>query len=203
MVSNVVIDISHWNNNVDFGLVKSNGTVAVIHKATQGTKNVDPRYSTRRIAAEKEGLLWGAYHFGTNANGVNQAKHFLKEVGNTSNILLVLDIEFNRKNTMTPKQAEDFIKTIKENSRCRIMIYGSRNFLEKYSTQFLTKIPLWIASYNKIAKIPFGWDKWVLWQYTNGKIGSWPHGVNGVGLCDRNKFKGTVDELKAFWSNNY
>lgn len=52
--SNVVIDLSHWNVNVDFGLAKSNGTVAVIHKATQGIRNIDSCYRTRRIAAEKQ-----------------------------------------------------------------------------------------------------------------------------------------------------
>jgi len=198
----VVIDLSHWNINVDFRLVKSNGTVAVIHKATQGIKNVDSRYSTRRIAAENKGLFWGAYHFGTNANGVVQANHFLNNVGNTSTTLLVLNIEPYRNKIMTKKQIKDFIQTVQKKTRNIIMIYGSYNTLAKYSTSIIIQNPLWIAFYNAPLKVPPGWGKWVLWQYTDGKNGLWPHGVNGVGLCDRDIFNGSIDELKAFWPNS-
>ncbi|CAI6363562.1 unnamed protein product [Macrosiphum euphorbiae] len=199
--SNVVIDLSHWNVNVDFGLAKSNGTVAVIHKATQGIRNIDSCYRTRRIAAEKEGLLWGAYHFGTNTNGVIQANHFLNQVGNTSATLLVLNVEPYKNKIMTQKQAEDFINTVQNVTKNFVMIYASYNTLKNYSTPFLLKTPLWIALYNTQLKLPPGWDKWVLWQYTDGKKGLWPHGVNGVGLCDRDKFNGSVDRLRAFWPN--
>jgi len=198
----VVVDLSHWNINVDFQLVKNNGTVAVIHKATQGIKNVDSCYSTRRIAAENKGLFWGAYHFGTNANGVVQANHFLNNVGNTSTTLLVLNIEPYRNKIMTKKQIKDFIQTVQKKTRNVIMIYGSYNTLIKYSTSFIIQNPLWIAFYNSSLKVPPGWGKWVLWQYTDGKNGLWPHGVNGVGLCDRDIFNGSIDELKAFWPNS-
>lgn len=199
--SNVVIDLSHWNVNVNFGLVKNNGIIAVIHKATQGIKYVDPRYSTRRTAAEKYGLLWGAYHFGTNSNGVLQANHFLNTVGNTSKTLFVLDVEYNKNNTMTQNQVKDFIKTVQYKTKNTLMIYGSYNTLINYSSPFLIKIPLWIAFYNWPPKVPSGWDKWFLWQYTDGKKGLLPHRVNGIGSCDRDIFNGSVDELKLFWSN--
>lgn len=198
----MVIDLSHWNVNVDFGLVKSNGTIAVIHKTTQGISYVDPCYSTRRIAAESKGLFWGAYHFGTNTNGVLQANHFLNNVGNTSATLLVLDIEPYLNKIMTKKQIEDFIVTVYKKTRTFVVIYGSYNTLLQYSNSFIAYSPLWIAFYNAPLRVPPGWSKWVLWQYTDGKRGLWPHGVNGVGLCDRDVFNGSVDELKAFWSNN-
>uniref|UniRef100_A0A2S2Q6Y2 Lysozyme M1 n=1 Tax=Sipha flava TaxID=143950 RepID=A0A2S2Q6Y2_9HEMI len=161
----------------------------------------DPQYRTYQRLAEKEGLLWGAYHFGTKANGVMQAKHFLSKVGNTSKTLLVLDIEPYKNKIMTQNQAEDFIKTVQKIAGSVIMIYGSYNTLNNYSTPFLRNIPLWIAYYNTQLKIPFGWDKWVLWQYTNGIKGPWPHEVIGIGLCDRDIFNGSVDKLKAFWPN--
>jgi len=198
VISNVVIDLSHWNTHVNFELVRSNGSLAVIHKASEGITFVDPLYSTRRIAAEKVGLLWGAYHFVTNSNGVIQANNFLNKVGNTSKTLLVLDVEYYT-NIMTYAQVKDFIITVQNKTKKNVTIYGSYTTLKRYSTPFLQKCPLWIASYNTILKIPPGWSKWVLWQYTNGKQGPWPHGVNGVGLCDRDKFNGSINELLAFW----
>lgn len=197
----MVIDLSHWNVNVNFELIKESGIIAVIHKATQGIKYVDHHYNTRRTAAEKYGLLWGAYHFGTNSNGVLQANHFLNTVGNTSKTILVLDVEYNKNNIMTQNQIKHFIETVQNKTKNTIMIYGSYNILTKYSSPFLTKIPLWIAFYGWPLKVPSGWDKWVLWQYTNGKKGPLPHRVNGIGLCDRDVFNGSVDELKYFWLN--
>ncbi len=35
--SNVVIDLSHHNQNLDFGSIAAGGILGVIHKATQGT----------------------------------------------------------------------------------------------------------------------------------------------------------------------
>gem|GEM_PF-5139123 len=93
---NVVIDISHWNESVDFKLAKEDGILGVIHKATQGLEYVDPKYAERRKAAEEEGHLWGAYHFGVGENGKGQAEHFLETVGDNSQVLLALDIEENR-----------------------------------------------------------------------------------------------------------
>lgn len=198
----MVFDLSHWNKNDDFKLAKRNGTVAVIHKATQGIRIIDSCYTTRRKTAKKNGLLWGAYHFGTNASGVAQAHHFLSYVGKVSKTLLVLDLNSNTNNIMTQKQAEDFIITVQNKTGKFVMIYGSYNSLKKFSTSFLKKNPLWISSYSSAPKIPSEWNKWVLWKYTNGKLGLWPHGITGIGPCNRSKFNGSVKQLKHFWFNN-
>lgn len=173
----------------------------MIHKATEGTRVIDSRYRTRRLAAKKEGLLWGAYHFGTKANGVKQANHFLKKIGNTSTTLLVLNVESYKSKIMTNKQIKDFIKTVRKKTKSFVMIYGSYNTLRKYSLSIIAQNPLWIAFYDMTFKVPSGWGKWVIWQYTNGVNGSLPHVVNGIGPCDRDVFNGSVDELKKFWPN--
>lgn len=184
-------------------MIKKNGIIAVIHRATWGDRYKDILYNNRRIDAEKKGLLWGAYHLGTYNDGVIQANHFLNTIGNTSNILLVLDIEPSRttKKLITLKQVEDFIKTVHHRAR-NIMIYGSLDILKKFNSQLVVNHPLWIALYRPHVRVPIGWNKWNLWQYTDGKSGMLPHSVIGVGLCDRNKFNGSVDKLKSFWSNN-
>lgn len=171
----------------------------MIHKATEGIKYSDPRYITRQMKAEKKGLLWGAYHFGTNASGVIQANHFLNKIGNTSKTLLVLDIEPYNKKIMSQQQVKDFIRTVQSKTGKLVMIYGSYYILNKYYVSFLKNNPLWIAHYNKSIKIPSGWNNWVLWQYTDGKRGLEPHRVDGVGVCDRDKFNGSVNELHQFW----
>jgi predicted nuclease of restriction endonuclease-like (RecB) superfamily/GH25 family lysozyme M1 (1,4-beta-N-acetylmuramidase) len=197
---NVTVDLSHWKENVNFKLVKENGILGVIHKATQGLKYVDPTYAKRRKAAEEEGLLWGAYHFGVGENGKDQAEHFLETVGNSSGVLLALDIEENRNGkNITPKQAEDFVNRVKEVTGRFPLIYGSAYFLKDFATPILTKCPLWVARWGAEPLLPKGWNNWVLWQYTDGQTGQKPHSVEGIGPCDRNKFNGTLEELKDFW----
>lgn len=51
----------------------------MFHKVTQGTNYADPTYSTHRDKALAAGVLWGAYHFGTGADGVEQADFFLQK----------------------------------------------------------------------------------------------------------------------------
>jgi len=48
---NSVIDLSHHNGTVDFKKIAAAG---IIHKATQGTKNVDPMMSFEQINARFE-----------------------------------------------------------------------------------------------------------------------------------------------------
>ncbi|BET29041.1 hypothetical protein wCauATS_12430 [Wolbachia pipientis] len=197
---NGIIDLSHWQENVDFELAKESGIIGVIHKATQGLKYVDSKYAKRRKKAEEEGLLWGAYHFGTEGNGKNQADHFLKTVGESKNTILALDIEENKSGkNITVKQAEEFVKRVEEVTGRLPLIYGSSYFLKDFATPTLTKCPLWIASWRKELTLPKGWNDWILWQYTDGKTSPEPHEVEGIGKCDRNKFNGTLKELREFW----
>src|SRR4051812_4705940 len=93
--SNIVVDLSHHNGQPSMTAVTNAGISAVIHKSTQGWKFVDPMYRVNRDAALSVGLLWGAYHFGVGADGVEQADFFLSVVKPDSNTLLVLDFEAN------------------------------------------------------------------------------------------------------------
>ncbi|UPA54489.1 glycoside hydrolase family 25 protein [Wolbachia pipientis] len=198
---NVIIDLSHWEKNVDFKLAKEDGIIAVIHKATQGVKYIDPKYVERRKAAEVEGLLWGSFHFGVGEKkGKDQADHFLEVVGETKDTILILDLEENQNGqNMSSKEVEDFVEEILKVTGRYPLIYGSKCFLERISTPILTKCPLWIARWGEKPVLPKGWNDWILWQYTDGNEGPEPHEVSGIGKCDRNKFNGTLKELREFW----
>ncbi|XP_029676958.1 uncharacterized protein LOC115243842 [Formica exsecta] len=200
MLINAVVDLSHWDRNIDFKLAKEDGIVGIIHKATQGVKYVDSGYAKRRKAAEEEGLLWGSYHFGVGENGKDQANHFLETIGDSSDVLLALDIEENKGGkSITPKQAEDFVNRVYVVTGRLPLIYGNAYFLKDFSTPTLTECPLWLSKWGAEPTLPIGWKKWTLWQYTDGKTGPKPNSVEGIGSCDRNKFNGTLEELKDFW----
>jgi lysozyme len=46
---------------------------------------------------------------------------------------------------------------------------------------------------------PAGFTAWSLWQYSNGQINAPASPVPGIGVCDRDRFNGSPDQLKAFW----
>src|SRR5438093_13477171 len=115
---NVVVNLSHHNGNVDLAQAQAAGIVGVIHKATQGTAFVDPMYQVNRGKAQDAGLLWGAYHFGVGADGVEQADHFLDVVEPGPQDLVILDLEANGQGpSMTLEEARAFVTHVNDNLR--------------------------------------------------------------------------------------
>ncbi len=200
---NVIIDISHHNANPDFTQAAAAGIVGVIHKATQGLNFKDSTYQTNRQKALDAGLLWGAYHFGTGADGAAQADFFLQVVDPGPDTLLVLDYEPNTQGaTMTLDQARAFVTEVNDKvGRFPGLYSGSliKEQLGNNSDEILAQCFFWLAQYGPTPVVPANWDTWTLWQYTDGNLGPQPHTVPGIGACDRDKFNGDLDGLKALW----
>jgi lysozyme len=204
MAINVVVDISHHNGNVDLNKAQQAGIVGVIHKGTQGTGMIDNQYGVNRQKAAAAGLLWGAYHFGTNADGVAQANFFLSKINADKETLLVLDYEPNGNSTMTLSQAKAFVSRVNEvTGRFPGLYSGSlikQQLGGKPPDPILSQCFLWLAQYGpQPNNIPATWSAWTLWQYTDGVAGPAPHAVDGIGPCDRDQFNGTLAQLQSLW----
>ena len=201
--SNVVVDISHHNGNVNFAALRNAGILGVIHKATQGLGGDDPTYQSHRDAARQAGMLWGAYHFGTDSDGVQQAEKFLSTVGDVSNTLLALDFETNPAGpSMSLEEARAFVTHVKEATGRFPGFYSGHDIKQKLGTasdSVLANCWFWLAQYGPTAVVPPNWNRWTFWQYTDGALGPEPTEVPGVGRFDRDMFNGSEDELRAFW----
>lgn len=209
-----VIDLSHWESGpVDFAKLKAAGFSAVIHKATNGTNAVDGFYAARRKAAEKAGLMWGAYHFGTQGvSGADQAKYFFKTVGDCSGIFACLDFETYQLRhdpktyVMSLDDAHDFINAFSDKTGRLPWFYSGvtiRDVLDRRKDALLGKCKLWLAGYvdEKKLKVQASWKNWTLWQYQYADKQSGPtNPVPGYGLWDRSFFNGTQAELAAIWA---
>ena len=200
---NAVVDLSHFNNVESFDTVKASGIAGVIHKATQGTGYIDSQYAARKPLALQAGLMWGAYHFGTGDDGVQQAEHFLSVVQPGPNDLMVLDFENNPSGTtMSVQQAEQFIQTIQAQTGRLPGFYSSNYFVKQNnitSQSIISQCWFWLALYGNDPSVPPPFNIWTLWQYTDGNAGPDPHSVNGIGNCDRDQFNGSLDNLKKLW----
>ena len=205
--SNVIIDLSHHNQNLDFSRMKDpGGILGIIHKATQGMNYVDPTYEAHEAAATQAGLLWGAYHFGTGADGVEQAQHFLEEVEWDGQTLLALDLEANPSGpSMNLEEARGFVTHINQVTGNWPVLYSGyyiKQLLGSNQDPVLAQCPFWLAQYGPTAVVPANWQTWTLWQYTDGAAGPQPHDVPGAGLCDRDYYNGDTAGLQAGWGNS-
>lgn len=216
MCTNLVIDISHYQGQVDFQSVVNEPVAAVICKASYGVTGRDNTYAVREPQAKICGLLWGAYHFGTGeGTGQEQAQNFLDAINFKGNVqdLIALDFEPNVDSkgnalgpTMTMDQARGFIQSIFQSVGRYPLIYSNHFLaaqLQGTADPVLSNCPLWIAEYmlspTAQPTIPSGWNSWTLWQYTDGAVGQLPHTVLGIGGCDRDYYSGSADDLKNRW----
>ncbi|TXH34187.1 MAG: muramidase [Rhodospirillaceae bacterium] len=203
--TNAIADLSHHNGRVDLRKAAEDGLLGVIHKATQGEAYIDPMLDTNRKAAIKNDLLFGAYHFGTGANGISQAVHFLEIAQPSDSTLLVLDFEDNPVGTSMPlEEARAFITHVRDKLGRYPGFYSGHSIKRVLGTAqdpILSKCWFWLAQYGPTPVVPPCWENWTLWQYTDGGIGPEPHEIKGIGRCDRDLFNGTPEQLRAFWGN--
>ncbi|HEX8168545.1 MAG TPA: glycoside hydrolase family 25 protein [Beijerinckiaceae bacterium] len=202
-ILNAVVDLSHYNGNVNLKEAKADGILGVIHKASQGQSNVDPDYEENRAKAEDAGLLWGAYHFGTGSDGLKQAEHFLDTVGDSKDTLLVLDFEPNPGGpSMSLEEARAFVTHVAEETGRFPGLYSGHYIKQLLGTghdPVLAQCWFWLAQYGPTPVVPPNWKTWTMWQYTDGAVGPEPHKVDGIGRCDRDKFNGDEAELRKLW----
>ena len=205
-VIDTIIDINH-DNEIDFQRAKDAGIIAIIHKASEGATLKDPRYAERKRRALALGFKWGAYHFSSGRDAREQVDNFLgAEDGSDPDILLSLDFEPSSSGPdMTLDQAHEFVTQVQQRTGRYPMIYGGSLIREALASgrqdSILKNCPLWYVRY---ASSPIGiptntWPDYTLWQYTDGQAGEEPHGVPGVSGADRNRFRGTTEELLATW----
>jgi lysozyme len=203
---NVVVDLSHHNAEPDFERARHrSGIVGVIHKSTQGLTFIDPTYARRRPKAIDAGLLWGAYHFGTGSDGVQQAERFLDVVQPDDDTLLVLDFEANPQGpSMTLEEARAFVVHVNDATGRFPGLYSGhyiKQLLGTTTDPILANCWLWLSQYGPTAVVPLAWPLWTMWQYTDGAMGPEPHTVEGIGRCDRDKFNGSLAGLKRLWGS--
>jgi lysozyme len=201
---NAVIDISHHNGkSLNFNSAKADGIVGVLHKASQGATGRDPMYKTNRKKVHDAGLLWGAYHFATGSDGVQQAVNFLDAVGDTQDVLTVLDLEPNPTGpSMNLIEAHAFVTHVHDQTGRWPGLYSGhtiKELLGNNKDSLLANCWLWLAQYGPTAVVQATWPTWTMWQYTDGAIGGDPKPVKGIGHCDRSRYNGSEANLRKLW----
>jgi lysozyme len=198
MSNPVVVDLSHWNPTPDWAALKANGTVGVIHKATEGSGSVDATLFPRAADAIKAGLKWSTYHFLRPGNMKQQMDFYLKTVNPVQGERVCLDHEDSGVSLNDLKEAVDILCADSRN--LQVALYSGHVIKEQLGSktdEFLAAhTSLWLSHYTTgTPSWPKQvWPQWSLWQYTDA--------ASYVGIsakCDGNKWNGSPEALLTWF----
>ena len=200
-MDNSLIDVSHWNGQIDWTKVAKAGVQGSFIKATNGAFNTDNMFSTNYQQARQQGIKVGAYHFLLSTQDPDaQAENFLNTAKPGSlDLLPVVDVEWDmfkktdRWAAVPPKariaMVGRFVAHVRDALGYMPIIYTATSWwrpmiatAQSFTPQGKTAVkfgdcPLWLASYTKnISALPAAWSNWHIWQYTS--TGTMP-GING------------------------
>lgn len=179
------IDVSKHNGVIVWSEVARHTPkvdLAII-KATEGVDFVDIKFMSNARGAKAAGLLVGYYHFASlNKSDVvsdarAEALDFIEAMKSVpkADIPPVLDLEENRSGLMKSviqRWVETFLHTMAANGYPEVIMYSYTPFLDgalPVNHPFGRMMKLWVAGYVRASrlKIPNGWDKYWMWQYSS------------------------------------
>jgi len=200
----LVVDLSHWDPADDYEAVLAAGIVGVIYKATESGSYTDPTYVSQQHAAKDVGLKWGAYHFADSSDVDRQIENFLRFAAPDPDELFCLDWEDNGGDMMSLDDVKKWVTAVETRlgrpGEC--VIYGGNTIKENGNgDEFLTSRRLWLCQYGDTAVLPEGFDRYWLWQFTDGVYGPQPHAIDGIGPCDINSYEGDAEQLVLEWAS--
>lgn len=186
-----VIDISSWQDDINFDEVKNSGLVdGVIVRLGYGTTLndnpvLDNKFKRNISELKRLNIPYGIYFYGyaqneyastLEADFVNNA---LKEVEADLSLPIFYDAELTEfdgvkyTKTMYRKVVNNFVSKLNEYGYKDVGLYGNLNMLTKGSLSFSKKYPVWVAQYYNKCE----YDKdYVGWQYSSDGI---VPGING------------------------
>jgi GH25 family lysozyme M1 (1,4-beta-N-acetylmuramidase) len=149
------IDVSAWQRSISWKAVKDARVEFAFVKATEGTGYVNPTYERDRVAARRQGVSVGAYHFArpdADDGPLAEADHFLEVAApEPGDLLPVLDFEHPG---LGPRQLARWARLWLERIEKRI---GQPPILYTYTSFWTSTVgnaagfsryPLWLANYG-------------------------------------------------------
>lgn len=199
------IDVSKYQGEIDWRLVKAGGTRFAYIKATEGADHVDARFRENWEGAKAAGVARGAYHF------VFWCRTPAQEMANFKRIVPidpdalppVLDVEATPTSQTCKRRIERnaalremraMLQEMERHYGKKPVVYTTVDFYEAVlSHNELPEYPIWVRSTKHSPNVRYGDRNWSFWQYQSD--GSVP-GIRGN--VDRNAFHGSAQQWMAF-----
>lgn len=174
------IDVSYWQQNIDWKKVKDSGVNFCYIKTSEGNTK-EPEALKQGPGAKAAGLHIGYYHFASlnDPNVVNDADieavvfDSAMKLLPKHDLIPVLDIETNKSNLspdLVSRWINEFVTKMAQLGHHRIMIYSYTPFVDQHFpiNHNFGNMPLWLAQYRDVdyPKMPHGWTSYSVWQYS-------------------------------------
>jgi len=144
------IDISSYQQNVDFKKVKNSGIEIVYIKVTEGLTYSNPLLKSQHAGAKAAGLKIGFYHYLRGNDPVLEAKHFISVIdGLSSDCKYAIDVEEFVGNSITEisskvRQFANYLISIGK----EVCVYTGDYFYANNLNSSVKDLPLWVAHYG-------------------------------------------------------
>ena len=178
-MANPTIDISKYQTVADWNKVKA-AVSGVMIKATEGLGYVDPSFASHAKGAKTAGIPFGFYHFASlndpadpTGDAVKEAQAFAAACKPYASTLpYALDLETNKSSLPRAKVLawiQAFFGELQKQGITNYVLYSYTPFLNANLpvTHGLGNVRLWLAAYTAVPKLPKGWAKYWMWQYSS------------------------------------
>jgi lysozyme len=202
------IDVSRWQDEIDWDKVKDAGTRFAFIKATEGGDHLDPNFRRNWQGAKKAGVPRGAYHFVWWCRPAkDQVRWFKRHIPRDPDALPpVLDVEWQNGSQCTRKVSREdalakirtMLAALQAHTGKKPIIYTDINFHEDVLEGEFNDYPYWLRSTAAPLRHRYARTKWEFWQFTTtGRV----PGIGGD--VDRNAFFGSEHEFAAWKTGRY
>lgn len=194
------VDVSHYQGDVDWAALASQGMAFAFIKATEGSAYTDDHFTANLNGARDAGMRVGAYHFFSyDSPGTAQAAHFIETVPRWPHMLPpVIDVEFYGDYNAKPAGAADVVPQLRAMvDRLRSfyginpIIYITGKSYRLYVKDYFDGCDLWIRN---VFSVPA--DGWMFWQYSDrGRLSGY---AGDTPFIDLNAFNGDAAQFAAY-----
>ena len=197
------IDVSEWQQNVDYNKIKSSGINAVIIRAGYGREisqkdgMLESHYKNAKSAGMKIGVYWYSYADSV-SDAEKEAKACLECIKNKSvDMPIYYDLEDSSQiklgKTKLTEIAEKFCETIK---RCNYKagVYANLNWFNNYLDydKLKSKYSIWLAQYNDKAELDCD-----IWQNSSsGRVSGYGSNIDTNVIYNDNIFGKSETKVK-------
>jgi lysozyme len=204
------IDVSHFQDTIDWSQVAASGEEFAYVKATQGLNTNDAQFTANMAGAKAAGLAVGAYHFAdpelTGHTPALEVAHFLgvaESYIGPGYLPPVVDIETSGGTTITTDTSlsawvNDFCADVQAATGVDPIVYTLSSYSGTFLDSSVTTHKLWIQDYSgadpDTSSIDGVWGvgNWSFFQYSDSGT------VNGIDdAVDLDQFNGTEAQLQA------
>ncbi|WP_422048859.1 glycoside hydrolase family 25 protein [Shimia sp.] len=192
------IDVSRWQQTVDWHAARRAGVSFAFIKATEGGDLADPMFDAHRRGAQAAGVPWGAYHYYYFCRSAeSQARWFIRNVPRGAPLPHVLDMEWtphSRTCRLRPdgrtvrREARKFLAMLEAHYGRRPIVYTTVDFYRDTGIGGLDGTEFWLRSVADHPQKTYPGARWVFWQYSGTGL------VPGIaGEVDLNVFRGSPE----------